>query len=157
MNRLDLKWNDLRSTSRHSVFRHSRGYKVCISNYIHAVRHWDGLSGIPRFMTTGRRVQALFGYCLSNMRGCNVGITDGSDLWSATLKWDHLAMYIHDDWYSRWSNIKVLPRQYEVLMLVLLMGGIYEARSWNGLRWHEMRTKFHDNCFRYLINITPYS
>jgi hypothetical protein len=30
-------------------------------------------------------------------------------------------------------------------MLVLLMGGIYELRRWDGLRYHYIHTKFHKN------------
>jgi hypothetical protein len=39
-------------------------------------------------------------------------------------------------------------------MLVLLMGGIYEVCRLNGLRRHDMHTKFHDDRFRHLSNIT---
>jgi hypothetical protein len=39
-------------------------------------------------------------------------------------------------------------------MLVLLMGGIYELSRLNGLRWHDIHTKFHDDRFRNLSNIT---
>jgi hypothetical protein len=33
-------------------------------------------------------------------------------------------------------------------MLVLSMGGIYEARQWDGLRWHDIQYTFHENWFR---------
>jgi hypothetical protein len=39
-------------------------------------------------------------------------------------------------------------------MLVLLMGRIYKVRRWNGFRWHDICTKFHDDRFRYLSNTT---
>jgi hypothetical protein len=39
-------------------------------------------------------------------------------------------------------------------MLVLLMIGIYTARRWNGLRGHDISSKFHGNRFRHLSNIT---
>jgi succinate dehydrogenase hydrophobic anchor subunit len=38
------------------------------------------------------------------------------------------------------------------LMLVLLMGVIYEVHRLNGLRWHDIRTSFHYDRFRYLSN-----
>jgi hypothetical protein len=33
------------------------------------------------------------------------------------------------------------------------MGGIYNVCHWNGLRGHDVHTKFHDIWFRYLRNI----
>jgi hypothetical protein len=38
-------------------------------------------------------------------------------------------------------------------MSVLLKGGIYEVRRLDGLEWHNIRTKFHDEPFRQLSNI----
>jgi putative component of toxin-antitoxin plasmid stabilization module len=35
---------------------------------------------IPSLMETGTGVQAILGFCLSSLNGCNVGITDGRDL-----------------------------------------------------------------------------
>jgi uncharacterized protein YraI len=39
-----------------------------------------GMMYIPRFMKIGTGSQAIIRFCFSNMRGCNVGITDGRDL-----------------------------------------------------------------------------
>jgi hypothetical protein len=39
-------------------------------------------------------------------------------------------------------------------MLVLLIGGIHDIRRSNGLRWHDVHTKFHGDQFKYLRNIT---
>jgi hypothetical protein len=39
-------------------------------------------------------------------------------------------------------------------MFVLLKGGIYNVHRWTGLRWHDIRTNFHDDRFSDLINIT---
>jgi hypothetical protein len=41
----------------------------------------------------------------------------------------------------------------EASVLVLQMGEIYEARRWDGLRWHDIHTKFHDDLFRNSSNI----
>jgi hypothetical protein len=30
----------------------------------------------------------------------------------------------------------------------------YKVYRWNGLRWYDIGTKFHDNKFRHLSNIT---
>jgi hypothetical protein len=35
---------------------------------------------IPSFMETGTGVQAILRLCFRNLRGCNVGNTDGRDL-----------------------------------------------------------------------------
>jgi hypothetical protein len=40
----------------------------------------DGMIYIQRFMKIGTDVQAILGFCLSNLKGCKVGITDGRDL-----------------------------------------------------------------------------
>jgi hypothetical protein len=39
-------------------------------------------------------------------------------------------------------------------MLVLLMEGIYEVRRGDGLKWHDIHTKFLEDWFRHLSNIT---
>jgi hypothetical protein len=39
-----------------------------------------GMIYIPSLMKTGTGVQAILRFCLSNLNGCNVGITDGRDL-----------------------------------------------------------------------------
>jgi uncharacterized protein YraI len=50
-----------------------------------------GMTHIPNFVKIGTGVQAILRFCLSNMRGCNVGTTDGRDLWSAPLRWPLVA------------------------------------------------------------------
>jgi hypothetical protein len=40
---------------------------------------------LPNFMQIGIGVQALLRFCLSNLEGCNVGITGGRDLCSSPL------------------------------------------------------------------------
>jgi uncharacterized protein YraI len=39
-----------------------------------------GMIYFPSFTKTGTGVQAILRFCLRNLRGCNVGITDGRDL-----------------------------------------------------------------------------
>jgi hypothetical protein len=39
-----------------------------------------GVIYIQSFMNIGKGVQAILRFCLSNLRGCNVGIIDGRDL-----------------------------------------------------------------------------
>jgi hypothetical protein len=36
-----------------------------------------GMIYIPSFIKVGTSVQAILRFCLRNLRGCNVGITDG--------------------------------------------------------------------------------
>jgi uncharacterized protein involved in cysteine biosynthesis len=38
-------------------------------------------------------------------------------------------------------------------MLVLVMRGIYEVQRSDGLRWHDIHTKFHDDWLGHLGNI----
>jgi hypothetical protein len=44
-----------------------------------------------------------------------------------------------------------LPNNYIVVHIQIrrLVGGIYEVRRWDGLRCHDMHTKFHKNCLRH--------
>jgi hypothetical protein len=39
-------------------------------------------------------------------------------------------------------------------MLVLLMDGLFKCAVEIGLRWHDLRTKFHDDRLRHLSDIT---
>jgi uncharacterized membrane protein YvlD (DUF360 family) len=41
----------------------------------------------------------------------------------------------------------------ETAMSVLLMGAIYELHKWDGLRWHNIHTKFHNDRFKHSSNI----
>jgi hypothetical protein len=40
----------------------------------------DGMIYIQCFVKIGTGVQEILRFCLSNLNGCNVGITDGRDL-----------------------------------------------------------------------------
>jgi hypothetical protein len=40
----------------------------------------NGTIYISSFIKIGTGVQAILSFCLSNLKGCNVGITDGRDL-----------------------------------------------------------------------------
>jgi hypothetical protein len=46
-----------------------------------------GIIYIPSLMKIGIGVQAILRFCLRNLRACNVGITDGMDLWITLLRW----------------------------------------------------------------------
>jgi uncharacterized protein YraI len=39
-----------------------------------------GMIYIPSFMNIGTGVEVILKFCISNFRGCNVGIADGKDL-----------------------------------------------------------------------------
>jgi hypothetical protein len=52
--------------------------------------------------------------------------------------------------------LRLLPTTttiWETAVLILLMGGIYEISHWNGLRWHDIHTKFHNDQFRHSSDI----
>jgi hypothetical protein len=38
---------------------------------------------------------------------------------------------------------------WESVMLVLLKGGIYDVHRWDGLMWHNVHIKFHEDGFSY--------
>jgi hypothetical protein len=44
---------------------------------------------ISSFMRIGKGVEGILRFYLSNLKGCNVGITEGSDFWSMVLRWLH--------------------------------------------------------------------
>jgi hypothetical protein len=46
-----------------------------------------GMIYLSSFMTIATGVQAILRFCLRNLRGCNVGITDGTDFLITPLRW----------------------------------------------------------------------
>jgi hypothetical protein len=46
---------------------------------------------IPGLVKIGTDVQAILQFGLRNLNGCNVGITEGTDLGSALLRWPQVA------------------------------------------------------------------
>jgi hypothetical protein len=56
---------------------------VLLIEEFYRLLHCDGLCGmiyIPSFMKTDVGVQAILRFSIENLRGCNVGITDGRNL-----------------------------------------------------------------------------
>jgi hypothetical protein len=81
---------------------------VLLMKGIYDVRHWDGprwhdIYTHTRFHENWHRLSSNIMFCLRNMRGCNVGITDGRDSWSAPLKWFHVSWYIYQ---VPWRSVK---------------------------------------------------
>jgi hypothetical protein len=46
-----------------------------------------GMVHVQSFMKTGTGIQAMMRFCLRNLRGCNVGITNGTDFLITPLRW----------------------------------------------------------------------
>jgi uncharacterized protein YraI len=46
-----------------------------------------GMMYVPSFMKIAAGVQAILRFCVRNLKGCNVSITNGRDLRSAPLRW----------------------------------------------------------------------
>jgi hypothetical protein len=55
----------------------------------------DDMIYLPGFMKTCTGVQEILRFCLSNLRGCNVCITDVGDLRSMPLRWAPVSRYTH--------------------------------------------------------------
>jgi hypothetical protein len=53
----------------------------------------DDILYIPIFMKIGTGVQVILRFYLRNLKGCNVGITHGTDICSAPLKRIKVARY----------------------------------------------------------------
>jgi hypothetical protein len=55
----------------------------------------------PSYMKTSGGVQTIAKFCLRNLKGCNVGITDGRDLLIMPLRWfrcHNIRTKFHKDW-----------------------------------------------------------
>jgi hypothetical protein len=94
----------------------------------------------------------------NSFRGCSVGITGGSDLWSTPLRWGLRCHVMHTKFreYSkrRSNNIAVNNSIiWEAALSLLLIAGIHEVRRWDGLRWHDVLSKLHHDRFRHSSNI----
>jgi hypothetical protein len=50
---------------------------------------------LPSFMKTGKGIQAILRFDLSNLNGCNVGINDGRYLLSVPMRWAQVARYTY--------------------------------------------------------------
>jgi hypothetical protein len=50
-------------------------------------------SYVPCLMKIGTGVQAMLRVWFSNMKGCNVGVTNVRDLWRTSFKWAQMARY----------------------------------------------------------------
>jgi hypothetical protein len=46
-----------------------------------------GMIYLISFTKIGTGIQAILRFCLRNLRGCNVGITDGRDFLITLLRW----------------------------------------------------------------------
>jgi hypothetical protein len=69
-------------------------------------------------MKIGTGIQAMLRLCLRNLRGFNVGISDGKDLRYTPFRYLHVARYsyqFHEDLYRRSSNVKVMFQKFERL------------------------------------------
>jgi hypothetical protein len=80
---------------------------VLLMREVYDIRNWDGLRWhdiyIPSFMRIGMGFQPIIRFCLNNLKGSNVGITDGNDLWSASLRWSQMAWYIPSFMRINWG------------------------------------------------------
>jgi hypothetical protein len=50
---------------------------------------------LPSFMKIGTGVEGIIRFGLSNLKGCNVGTTGGSDLSNTPLKCAQATLYTH--------------------------------------------------------------
>jgi hypothetical protein len=136
---------------------------VLLMRKINYVCHWHGLRWhdvrvyIPSFLQIIMGVQVILKFCLSNLKGCKVGITDERDLWRKQLKWAQVAWYstkFYDDQFRHLSNIRVITAIiWETVMLVLLINWIYELRHRDFFMWHDIYTTLHEDWYRCSSNI----
>jgi hypothetical protein len=60
----------------------------------------------------------------------------------------------YKNWYRRSSNIQLCFTKLKNYNVGINDGAIYDVRRWNGLMWHAICTKFHDDRFKHLSIIT---
>jgi hypothetical protein len=127
---------------------------VLLMRWICDVRRWDGLSGMIytkqdywyrhssniKVLSQKSESMQYWYYWHEGFIKYNVEMVPGTKF--------------HKNWFGHSGNIQITTSAiWEATVLVLLTGGLYDVRRWNGLRWHDMHTKFHDNQFRQLSNI----
>jgi hypothetical protein len=84
-----------------------------------------GMIYLPSFMKIGKGVQAILRFCLSNLKGCNVGIIDEGtyDIHRRNgLRWLDIRTKFYDDRFRHLSNIMDITAAISAtVMLVLLI------------------------------------
>jgi hypothetical protein len=134
-------------------FRHSSNIKGIISTACEAVvlvLLMGGISYVALEMGSGGIIyitkfheywymmcsSSVSRICLRNLKGCNVGITDGRSLWWTPWKLSQMVWYTYQVSRRLLHAFKqyksVTTAVWEDVMLVLLMGG---SCDWNWLRW----------------------
>jgi hypothetical protein len=138
-----VSWRlDIRHSSNVNIcLRNTRDCNVGVTDKRNLRRmafRWHHIACHDQF--SWRLVQELKQYkgfvCLYNLRGYNAGIVDGWDLWSILLKCLNVAWYTYQE--VAWRLVQAF-KQYksfateipESVMMVLLMGGIYEVHRCN--------------------------
>jgi hypothetical protein len=143
--------------------------------YDTCILHWNDLRlhniYIPSFMKIGTGVQAILRFRLRNLRGRDIGITDGRDRFrnfsnitviTATI-WEAVMLVLLIEGIYEVSRdmsscvitfipsfMKIYPRNLRGCNVDIIDGGIYEVCCWDGLRCHNTHTKFNKDLFWYL-------
>jgi hypothetical protein len=92
-----------------------------------------GMIHIPSLMMISSDIHVILRFCLSNLNDCNICITDERDLWSASLRWLHVA------WNTYGTGVQSTLR-FSLRNLRGCNVGITKARdSWTmPLRWAQV-------------------
>jgi hypothetical protein len=127
----------------------SQKFQDSISNFV------TNASFPKLFMNVGTGVQGILWFCLRNLRSCNVGIT-GRRIYKVR-RWDGLRWH---GTHTMFGNYRFKHSCYinvisltilGTLVLVLLIGWMYELLRWDELRGRDIHTKFHKNWFCLLL------
>jgi hypothetical protein len=136
----DLRWRDIHTMTHDVRFRHSSNIKditstvwevtvlVLLMRGNYNVHQWDGLRWhdmyIPSFIKIGTGIQAILRFSLKNLRGCNVGITDGRNLWITPLRWAHVSWYTNQAVINIGSGIQEFSRTYFYFLIITIANTI---------------------------------
>jgi hypothetical protein len=89
----------------------------------------DGMICIPNLIINGSGIKVILRLLSQQFKRLHCWYYWWERFTKYVLRWLHVAWYIYQ---VSWT-------------LVLLMSGIYELCHWDGLSWHDMHNKFHDD------------
>jgi hypothetical protein len=112
-----------------------------------------GMIYVLSFMKIGTCVQEILRFCLRNLKGYNVGITDRLNLCSMP---SYVTIYV-PSFMKTGTGVQeykgFASEIWKPEMLVLLIDWTYAVRRWDAFVFHHKRTKFHGDLYRLSINI----
>jgi hypothetical protein len=99
---------------------------------------------IPSFVTICSGVKVILRLLPQQFERLQCWYNWWDELWIVPLRWLQVACYAYQVSWRPVQAFKVITST----ILLLLMGRIYAVCRWDGLRWHDILTRFHKDRFR---------